>query len=385
MSYGFRRRIQDNIIRHQVRKPFRLEYAGDNIYVNIQIDANPEVTLTEADYTVTRTETIISNPSDYYVSIIRFDVPGLSIPLHIMPVEPNPADPTDVNYSQYVVSLEYDGNTETVHLNYVSDSIINSSNIVPPTSDTQQDLSPYYWIFNYRSFVEILNTALQTAFTNLPTKPAGSAAPYMLYNEESQLFSLICQQPYYEDSLPNPIKIFFNFKLALLFEGISFKSNSELFVFRPDKKDLRVKVIYRDNYYVPPNEIAPVDPLLQLSQQFKSFDNFNSFQKIFFTSTLLPIRSEVLPGTDNTQKIITDFDIPDQNSNTRSEIEYFANGVYRLVDLTSDSPLRQIDISCFWQDTRGNVYKILIPWNNTVTIKLGFFKKTLFNNSVEHH
>ena len=75
---------------------------NDNVYLNVVIDHPIPIYNTglvpplivnsfgvPAEYNVTKTLPIIDKASDFYCSIIRFDIPFNSIPLFIMPIVAN--------------------------------------------------------------------------------------------------------------------------------------------------------------------------------------------------------------------------------------------------------------------------------------------------------
>jgi len=104
-------------------------------------------------------------------------------------------------------------------------------------------------------------------------------------------------------------------------------------------------------------------------------------------SNNLPILSEVVPSTNNTGvsaalPVITDF-VPQLSmaGDTRSIAIYNPTAQYRLVDLSGQSPLSNIDIKIQWQDVLGNLYPILVSSGQQISLKIGFFKKSLYKKS----
>jgi hypothetical protein len=122
-------------------------------------------------------------------------------------------------------------------------------------------------------------------------------------------------------------------------------------------------------------------------QEFPTLQNFNSLQSILFKTTLISVRNEIRPNIVNNQAgntqnitnqspIITDFELNlIQGFDFRSSIHYLPTAEYRITDLTSNSPISQINMDIYWTDNYGNEYQLMIPAHSVVTIKILFRKK----------
>ena len=147
------------------------------------------------------------------MTVVRFDIPNT---LPIFTFEDN----------TYFVTLSFINNDFTQVLN------IQNVDINNPSSRN---------IYTFQQFVDSINTALQTSFTNLKTAfPAAppTEAPFMVFNHETDIFSLYTQQLY--DPIvagANTIEIFFNYDLYSFFYN-SFKVEN-YGVNLPSQKDYR--------------------------------------------------------------------------------------------------------------------------------------------------
>ena len=56
--------------------------------------------------------------NEYTLSVVRFTIPTVNIPIKYFPVIYNPANPSDINYSAYSISLKYNNITYTKHLEW---------------------------------------------------------------------------------------------------------------------------------------------------------------------------------------------------------------------------------------------------------------------------
>ena len=122
-------------------------------------------------FTEVRSSPILDNPSDYFLSIIRFslDTAG-SMPLFIPQIELNSVGPNAVNSTVYYVSVEYkdaSGNRaiSKQRVLYVPQSNIYDPPTVPITS-LNQATDPYYWCNNIQAFICMINEALCCGMLN---------------------------------------------------------------------------------------------------------------------------------------------------------------------------------------------------------------------------
>jgi hypothetical protein len=116
---------------------------------------------------------------------------------------------------------------------------------------------------------------------------------------------------------------------------------------------------------------------------------------ISFNTSLIPIRPTLnAPPNDlgndsfssfgnnsNLTTTITDFEIAFSPNNTyKQTILYVPSGEYRLIDLVSDLPFYQLNVSVFWKDDGGNLIPLYLTGGSTANLKLLFRRKD-FNNT----
>jgi hypothetical protein len=369
----------------------------DNVYIDIKISNNTDARAIKAKYDQTRTTQILDNPSNYYLSLVRWKIPGFELPLLIFPVEPNPLNPDDLNYSQYSVTLETSTDIYQFHLFYMS---YNDPNVLvpPPTnSSPYQSNSQYYFIYDYQHMLNIVNYGLLMAFENVTGKPVGAEFPYLIYNPETKLFSLIAQfTNYMVDLAPSPappaqpttqptfdadIKVYMNFKLYSLFNGLPSRTVAENSAESTQGRDVQILIHpYGNNYF--PDPFVSSD-YLRIEQNFSSISYWNPVKQLIFITELIPINSEYTAVSgDSFRKILTDFE-PSSDSNTdiRTTFQYFPQGVYRLIDLIGTKPLYNIDLQVKWIDINGHEYFVTIAPFQELTAKLLFVKRNLYKTN----
>ncbi len=419
-------RARNGVSNGSVRTNYSVEYDGpDNVYFNA-IFPGPENTndfqgpqVAQAEFAITRTTSIIPNCSDYYCSVVRFAIPLNEIPILLIPILPGcdtygppfPAAPR--NITPFIVGVRYNGVTYTQTIaandftgvggpNLSSNVVFQPSNFtVAPVFQTSllvDKIDPaYLGIFNYTEFVEMINVALLAAFTAFavanPAAPqALTAAPFFKYDQESQLFSLIAPSSWittYAQAVPDPAgvaRVCCNLELGQYFSGFR-----EIYV--TDNTPIPANQINflveneGDNGY-PTNTYPAVPAYLQMIQDYRIIANWNSLRKIVITTNTLPIQTEAIPtgdattGVSSNRPIITDF-VPQLNEagDTRSVAYYNPSAQYRLVDMNQGIPLQKIDLKIYWEDKDSNLYPLNIRKYDQASVKLGFFKKSLYREN----
>ncbi|HMG14873.1 MAG TPA: phage minor capsid protein, partial [Saprospiraceae bacterium] len=181
---------------------------NDNKYVNISFtnslsNTNQSIPL---EYNVTKTSAILDNASEYYVTVEKFDIPLQSLPLCIMPIIANQADP---NLSPILIGIRNGGVDTLRNVVYVS-----QNSFSPPSQlgSLSQVITPYYFIYSYVHMVQMINTALAAAFV---ASGVAGTAPYFIYTASTGLFSLIVPASFNVAIGP---QIVFNFRLFQFFD-----------------------------------------------------------------------------------------------------------------------------------------------------------------------
>lgn len=351
----------------------------DNIYVNASIPNNTDTTFPAAKFEKTYEENLLSDPSKFYASIVKFEIPLQSLPLYVWDIneiltvgvcgvhDPNPASP---DFPGFDVALVYEPNT---------------FNTTPNNYD-------YYFIRYYQHFVDMINTALQQAWV-LAGSPGGPGNfPYFI--REGELFSIIMPQAFQQDVSLSPFgnTVYWNTELQLLLNSFNIWFGRSQTIADPDSARFELKV---DSFGYDASILAPSPQYppntYKIDQEYPSNEYFNSVHKIVITSTTLPVRKELFPPPSggnllnteayNTVPIVSDFQLDVQNlAGSQRGIALFDADIYRLIDLNSNHPLKKLDIEVWWVDNNNNFFHLPIPPRNTVTIKLAFFRRSLFKH-----
>ena len=376
---------------------------GDNIYYNVTIAHDDTVAIngspTLASYFEVRSTNLFDGPpEDYTMSVVRMKIPSSLIPIQIFPNDADipPATPNAINISIYTVTLSWNGSNYRVPLVWQPQLQL-QPNLIPNSPNEgilRKKYAPYYSMFSVEHFINIINVALLAAF-NL-VSAAGStitAPPFMGYDKITKLMTLYVPEDYQTEPT-GPVEIFTNNFLNRNF-GNGF--NQEFFGYAPVPPD------GTDNKFIIEataiNRETLTDPTygqttyIKSTQDYTSIGDMTSAQSIVLASRSIPVRKEwisqqnirvalgrpSLPANNSTQdgfiNILTDYEFDINGFEFRNTILYNPTAEYRRATLKGRSPIRTIDIQVFWKDNFDNLYEILIPAHDVLTIKILFEHK----------
>jgi len=367
----------------------------DRIYYNIEVRegrASP-TGLPYAEFNIERSQPILANPKDYYLTITRFAVPVLDTPLMICPIGTTyqgiaPIPPA-INWSDFKVCLSYLGVDFPQTVVFQTQTPTAPIPTVPGYVDP---IKPYYYsIYSYEEFIRLVNIALQDSWNQLNTHYGGAqpqaTAPYYIYDAHTQLISLICEYSYL-GSVANPCDIYINSNLLTYIGNINGTFYGRNLA---NGKDFKYVILDNDNGYAKPGGTIPVPPLppnwLKFEQEYRGLDNMNAFFDLVFTTNTLSVNREWTQTSNplnlqpNQISLLTDFEpLVAEAGDSRSLMAYYPQGPYRLINLLGDTPLRNFDFKVWWKDKQGRLYPLTIPYKQTLSIKFLFIKKSTFTS-----
>jgi hypothetical protein len=376
----------------------------DKIYMNIVIPYAPDSSgLSPASFQQQFNQPILSVPDDYYISIVRFSIPCQNIPIinfaNYIQEFPN----TDPNLSIFAVTLEYNGGISTSYVSYASETPFMPPGNLSASNPSVNYNNPYYFTYTYSNIISMLNSALNTAFTNLPTKPPTvnepPAAPYFIYDHNDYRIGLVAQNEFYDEALTTPINVYVNYELFSTFlSGMP----SVLFGYNEaNEQDVQLLVRNQHNNFYqepsggpPPTITNPTEyPFYVMWQDYPTLINMNSFRNLTLQSNLLPIVQEFTVSSSSFESlqnnlstissvgIMANFEPIDSFGwESRGIVQYTPTGPYHLINLTGMDPISKIDIRIFWIDQYGQQYPLYLGYNQIVTIKFAFLKKDTFTS-----
>lgn len=357
-----------------------VKHAPDNVYYNI-VMVNPSksnIPQIYAEYSVDNTTPILGKANDYYLTVERFSVPGTTIPIFIFEVQDGQANP---NLGIYSVTLSVAGSDYQVFMLFQPQ---NTSVPVPGPPIPTQAYTQYYYVYDYQHMVDMINAALDVSFILLKlANPAiaSTLPPFLIYEAEFQLLRLVYPKTYITDVLT----INFNTPLAKFLKGFQTIIHGPAAVNGKNFEFVRKVLPANSNEYV--NPIVPgATPYLFSQGEYNTLQYWNSFKNLVFLTGNLPIVAEytpdqaiggvISPGQGNFRPILTDFQpILSSAGDATSQLQYYPQGPYRLVDLISDQPLYKVDLRIQWQDAENRLFPLFIEQGLSASVKLAFIKK----------
>jgi len=339
----------------------------DLIYYNITEQVNFDDTggilsFKELNFSTTRADTILERPNEYEVAVARFSVPGLFIPLLILT---NPTDP-------YFIELAFGSITYRETVVYL---------------DQTNNPNPRYnkAIWSVEQLLQGINEAIQTAFdrfkVEFPTTPIDTA-PLFFYEADTQIISIIAD-PFYQDQSQTGVATIelrvnrYLYNIIPSFYGFQYVPGSPENPVPSNQSIYKLFILQKGNG----KNIITLngDTFLEIKQEFPTINLWNEFKSIVFQSDTIPVNNELLPTTNNqTRPILTDFTLP-TTLNDRSDIQFQAEGLQlRWNTMTSQIPLKTIDIKAFWVDSDGDLFPVIVPRFQTFSLKLVFKRRAIY-------
>jgi hypothetical protein len=370
-----------------------LRTSPTHIYYNVRIqNGNPDGQDKICDYREQRTVPIMNNPSEYFMSCIRFQVPTSRVPILLVPVQPFPN--TDTTKTIYAVTLSYNGVSVTRNIvwqphegNSHSTPPVQARRLLSANSAYTNPEDSYYYCRSYRHMMGLVNDAFQSAFTELAgqtTLPANSEAPFYTFDSASSLFSLHALKNFYDvKTVTNPIKIYLNNDLFTLFGAM------DAMLYRLPVGEMDRQILIASNA---DGSNIDADGHIKFTQEYPTLVSWVGFTSIVITSGTIPIESEGIPtslpyfsntnlqatGQPSFLNIISDFDaLLDQGYREfQTSLQYSASAEYRLIDMIGTQPLTSFDIQVWWTDAFGGLHPVYIAPNECATFKFLFRKRS---------
>jgi len=382
---------------------------GDQFYINASIN-NPGLgnvlDKKPARYNVSFNQALIDKADDYYMAVVKFQIPLQGLPLFIFPIKPNQANANLSPLSIGVCETENPATIPSPPLTTGFDSPViwipqQYSQPVPTQNQTYQVVTPYYYCYSYAHFVYVTNQALLTAWTAAGSPGGAGKNPYFEYDSTSQSINLVAPYEFVNAASATGFgwRVYVNDYASYFFQAFDYDINHGRF-------EISTHSLATNNSYIasypystrienkPAGDITISEPnrgagtTYLIKSEYRSNDYINSVRKLVFTSNQLPITKEYFPSANQSQSgdpsylgVITDFnlDVNNEAGSQRSVALYDAD-IYRMIDLISPVPIRTIDIQIYWADSLNNLYPVEIGNLDSVNIKLGFFSKEVYNS-----
>ena len=378
-----------------------------------------------------QTQNILERQSDYEMAVQSWSIRTL-LPVFIATIKQGTN--TDINAMPFKVCYSFTTGGITTNfpteLIWVADPVNLDGRPLPKApidNNGLQDVktSPnYYWANNYMTFINIINTALKSSYDAFNVAHPGIHAEevWLQYDARTGLISFIAETSY--ATTPIRARVWVD---ALLFKYIDTIQNQFYGYNNADGKDYQINFQLQNgnsnawalgNHYagtVPNIQTDPPDYII-MEQETDTRFLWSNIKQILITSTSIGVRSEYMPYIEFPQSLNEQRTIPNPNRqpgqpatslindsifnlNTKAVISYIDYGYaspnqstasemsslhrdifykpvfYKWIDLTTNSPLNNLNIEMFCQTEDGFILPLRIPNKSSVNIKLVFRKK----------
>lgn len=350
------------------------KYTDDIIYVNLY-EINETGKPMEMRTSITSTEDIVIDSSEYYLSCVDFNVPKYYIPL-----------------------FPYRGDLDTVNIrtentdHRVTIPYINWGN----PRDVNGGVIGFQGVYFIQQYLDMVNSALNTAHNQaLISNPTiGLNPPFFSY--DSSIPNIILNIP--DIAAYNSINSFSDaqnqFKAVIIFSNSTYLKfttlpsihngfgpfpylDERIIISKTPVTDLNIVNIDSVNYVSNPEE------------EF-SGNAWNTIQRILLNSENIPIatefiQEEITNNITSKSQIIESFNIDalrlDSNKYSLNyQYPYQKQILYS--DLNNDTPLRRLSLNFTAISDNGTFTKLFIPPFSTFYVKLMFVKKTIVNSDM---
>lgn len=376
--------------------------AGDTSlirYVNLTINNPTGQPNINASFDQNYERDIIKSPNNYLLSVVSATVTMQNTPLFIFPVETNQAaaagqlgtmkvgvcynmDPSNIANGTYEAVFN-----QMQNLIWIPQEMGLSPSVQSSTGP--MTVTPYYYVYSYEWFVNLVNTAMQTAWAAAGSPGGVGKYPVFSFDETTKLFSWNLPVDFMDAAGPTyGWSVCWNEDFDNILNNFNVIDNggSRPWIY-PNGIFILEDVKTRPNHLVSTNMIV--------AQDYATTDNFNSAQRLVILTNSIPTAVEYFPATyaqslngntaqlSSTRNILVDIPLDFDNNITfqRSTLVYSPREK-QYADLQTSAPIRRISVQAQWVDRQNQFYDIPIRKSDVVTVRLMFIHKSLFMKMV---
>ncbi|MDR3550743.1 MAG: hypothetical protein P4L31_04975 [Candidatus Babeliales bacterium] len=326
-----------------------------------------------AKFNQSRQDEIINDGLNRCVAIARFTLLSNNIPILIPKIQ---LSQNDINLTAYGIQLIYGAGPTYSNIQYLEYQCRNQyvdNTVLSPFNGQYDD--PYYYMLNVTEMVDMFNNASAACLSGFLGSIGNPAcvAPFLIYNGDNT-FSIYYDQRVF--GVENGMILCLNDNLYNLFRKFNVtwvrNQNNGVCNWQLNAKD-RLKnsdSVNGVNYWVE-------------KQSYPALDSWSPVDTIQFVTTM-GIQTEFVSdvqmlnsttafgfSSNKVDSIMTDIVLPIVNPMDYNTMINYTASLYREIDLTVNE-LRDIGISCFWTDKKGNQKPIMLSDGDNVTMKMKF-------------
>lgn len=365
-----------------------------HIYYNVSITNNETTGLLPApriDFNETRNQPFINNPSQYFMSVVRFSLDTSTLPIFACQPQLNPTTQGDLIYS---ISMSQGAFTFQQYIHFLPQT---NELLLPAYPLTFTDSVSHYWeLYSYQWWNDLVNTAFVACTAGLNALTGGTiTAPFNIWDPSGYTAILNTDAAYFDQTpgvLATPVYIYFNTPMWVLYSSYNAQYLGTAAV-----KGMNYRMVIANqqgqNEWT---DTASGITWIQSYQEYPTSPLWNPCQSIVFTTALLPIVPELtaapvafegVPGqfisygnNANLTTTLTDFEVAlDKGYEYKPTINYAPQSEYRLTDMFGTNPCSAINITIFWKDRYGVLTPVTLSPGSSCNVKIMFRRKD-FNN-----
>lgn len=327
------------------------DYVIPNLTNNVELAKND----------ITYTSPFIYNAANYYLSVNRFAISHMSVPLFFF----------DNSDNKYWVQV---GTNVGTRRNLVYSGVGSYKAFGYNNTDFPDP------VFYYQQFCTMINTALLASYT-AAAGPADNQ-PFVQYNPNDQKFTLY----FSKTALATPNgEIWISNRLFQMIQFWRATYMTDYYII-----DVRNNGLGLNNYPALLNTYTPTGSPISyyyIQQERSALYLLNQIQSIAFISNKLPTTKEYVPNLQegsrhllNSKSILCNF-IPDLSQGRNlSEYQYYTQGQPQLINMTAQKPLTELDIEVYCITKDAKFFPLYLEPGESVNIKLAFYKKSMYNS-----
>lgn len=333
----------------------------DNIYYDVTIQNQTNINQL-AVYNKTEKKMIVDNPNDYYLTVLKFDIPSTALPIFEFKPE------------TYSFISSYNGFIETTFVQLV------------PQGDIGGNL-----IYNYSAFIEMINITLRQHFIDLYNTTGGTLpvlnpntnpVPQLIYTNDREPIIFRFPIAYIETS---GIDVRMNYALFRFFQNFQNFFNSSTGSTLSNTDDYTIRVYDTGNNYLNITTGPYTGEYYDMRQDCPTFYLWWEIKDILVTTTL-PINQEVIGTLDDkgdykSLQILVDHTIEKRGTpgTERMDILYRPEPQYKLIDLMGTIPISNVGFQFKYRTKDLRLIDLPLYPGDNLYMKLLFVKKELFS------
>lgn len=360
---------------------------SSHIYLDFNIINNTDRKKLAREY-VTLPSSVLDNPNEYTLSIIRFLLQPSDLPVHIFRIEQGITQ-TDPNKGKFQIGFRYvpSGNLymENIEWEPEESGFVSIPPPPPSVNNGLQKDDQYYFMYSYKHLAYLANKAIVVAVDSL-NLAEGTAFDYpqIVFDEKRGTYDLYMPLDFTEGVSAADVSLMINEDSLKFLEGqiYYYDSIAQLYEMKALQQPLFL------NAYWLPTEDPASDPVgwYFFPAEFSVLEKLHSPKKIIFTSNTLPIIQEWVntqniysnrTDTSESLPIISDFSIvSNQAGSSMNDYLYVPQAEYRRLNLNHAAPIKNIDVTIYWIDDYNVLWPLELRKGSLSSCKMLFERKS---------